>query len=46
MNTEILESQARWLASRLGLTLDRAKLIAGIAWPIRDGERPDCGRAS
>jgi hypothetical protein len=33
MNREtILEQKAAWIARRLGLSLDRAKLLAGIAF--------------
>ena len=37
MNSEILfETQARRLARRLGLTFDRARLLAGLAFPPKE----------
>jgi hypothetical protein len=34
MITEIEHFRLRWLARRLGLSLDRAKLIAGLAFHV------------
>lgn len=31
----LIERQARWLASRLGLTLERARLLVGLAFDNR-----------
>ena len=34
-----IEFQARWLARRLGLTIDRAKLLAGLAFATLEAGR-------
>jgi hypothetical protein len=34
---DILSRQAAWLASRLGIGLDRARLLAGLAFRPRGG---------
>jgi hypothetical protein len=32
MPTEIIENQIRWVAHRFGLTVDRARLLVGLAF--------------
>jgi hypothetical protein len=33
----IIEAQIKWLASRFGISVDRAKLLAGIAFETTRG---------
>jgi hypothetical protein len=32
MSTEVIEAQAKWVVRRFGLSLDRARTLAGLAF--------------